>query len=134
MFTVYVFSSVDTKILIATGDSNKRGIDIIDLSVKGESKCPDWTDFPKSDWSGSTGGLVGKSILICGGIDLATVTDECYSLNRDSSALITKMSEKRYGAASLVINQTTLWITGGSNSEWYKLTSSEFITIEGRNL
>ena len=128
------FFSVDTKILIATGDSNKRSIDIIDLSVKGESKCPDWTDFPKSDWSGSTGGLVGKSILICGGGDTNTEIDECYSLNRDSSALITKMSEKRYGAASLVLNQTTLWITGGWNSESFRLRSTEFIAIEGRNL
>ena len=134
MLAVYVFFSVDTKILIATGDSNKRSIDIIDLSVKGESKCPDWTDFPKSDWSGSTGGLVGKSILICGGGDTNTEIDECYSLNRDSSALITKMSEKRYGAASLVLNQTTLWITGGWNSESFRLRSTEFIAIEGRNL
>ena len=128
------FFSVDTKILIATGDSNKRSIDIIDLSVKGESKCPDWTDFPKSDWSGSTGGLVGKSILICGGEESNIEIDECYSLNRDSSALITKMSEKRYGAASLVLNQTTLWITGGWNSESFRLRSTEFIAIEGRNL
>ena len=134
MFTVYVFFSVDTKILIATGASSEGRIDIIDLSVKGESKCSDWTDFPKSYRSGSTGGLVGKSILICGGSDGSDGSDECYSLNRDSSALITKMSEKRYGAASLVLNQTTLWITGGWNPVSLKLTSSEFITIEGRNL
>ena len=44
------------------------------------------------------------------------------------------MSEKRMGAASIVLNQTTLWITGGDNSDLasnFFLASSEFLTLSG---
>jgi hypothetical protein len=41
------------------------------------------------------------------------------------------MSAKRAFAASLVIDKTKLWVTGGGNYDTFKLASSEYITQEG---
>jgi hypothetical protein len=70
-------------------------------------------------------------VVICGGGDASTEFDECYSLNGKTATLVTHMSAKRLYAASLVIDKTKLWITGGWSSDTGTIASSEFITLEG---
>ena len=58
---------------------------------------------------------------------------DLYSLSDEKATVVTNMIYRREGAASLVINDKTLWITGGlyddeTSSEWL-LSSSEFVKI-----
>jgi hypothetical protein len=86
---------------------------MIDLSINVTSGCSDWPTFP--DYlRGATGGLVSNTPIICGGIDDAShVSDECHILDGRKLTLNTTMILKRYKAASIVLNENTLWITGG---------------------
>ena len=40
------------------------------------------------------------------------------------------MSSKRYHAASVVIKESTLWISGGFNSDSIRVSSSDLIQID----
>ena len=106
---------------------------MLDLSIKGGSKCNDWAEFPK-DVVAATGGVIQDVVVICGGGAIGTQFNECYSLNGKTATIITHMSVKRNNAASLVIDKTKLWITGGWSSDTGRLASSEFITLEGSEL
>jgi hypothetical protein len=107
---------------------------MLDLSIKGGSNCQDWAELPK-DVDGATGGVIQDLVVICGGgIAAGSFTeafDECYSLNGKVATLITHMSTKKIYAASLVIDKTKLWITGGWSSNYGILASSEYLTLEG---
>ena len=104
--------------------------ELIDLTVKGESHCSNWAEIPKG-LVYPTGGLIEDTILICGGGVLieGSTSDECYSLSGEEATVVTHMSVKRRGAASLVLNDKTLWITGGYDEFNLLLSSSEFIKI-----
>ena len=85
----------------------------MDLTIKGNSECKNWADFPKDIYYGAVGGFVGNEVIICGGYDQNySPTDECYSFNEQSAKVVTHMSITRVGAASIVFGNK-LWITGG---------------------
>ena len=88
-----------------------------------DDQCFNWVDYPL-ELDGATGGLLGNTPLICGGRSFSQYIDECYSLNGEKTKFVTKMSVKRSYAASIVLNETILWITG-------PLASSEYIRISG---
>jgi hypothetical protein len=122
-----------SKFLITTGENHdgyQRDSKMLDLSIKGGSKCNDWAELPK-DVLKATGGVIQDVVVICGGGTYGETFDECYSLNGKAITLITYMSVKRKYAASLVIEETKLWITGGFSSEFERLGSSEYISLEG---
>jgi hypothetical protein len=96
--------------------------EIVDLTVKGGNMCYNWPDFP-IDVSGATGGLIGDTVIICEGW-------ECYSLTSEKATLVTHMSVGRWEAASIVINDNTLWVTGGFGGG-YILASTEYVTVTG---
>ena len=73
--------------------------------------CKNWPDFPIGV-RGATGGLIGDTVIICGGSDGSSV-DECYSLTSKKATLVTHMSVGRRYAASIVLHDNTLWVTGG---------------------
>ena len=91
--------------------------------------CNNWPDFPISVW-GATGGLIGDTVIICGGYDGDGFVDECYSLTSEKATLVTHMSVGRYHAASTVINDNTLWVTGGYGST----ASTEYVSVTGTML
>ena len=114
--------------MITTGwneNGYPRDSKVLDLSIKDGSNCQDWAEFPK-DVVAATGGVIQDVVVICGGGDASTEFNECYSLNGNAATLITHMSAKRQYSASLIIDKTKLWITGG-----VYLASSEYITLEG---
>ena len=131
-----------SKFLVTAGwndDGYQSNSEMIDLSIKGDSNCKDWAQFPK-DVSGATSGVIQDTVIVCGGFnyDLYESFDVCYSLNSKTTALKTHMFAKRAYAASLVIDETTLWITGGWSSDTVSiqaiLDTSELITLEGNEL
>jgi hypothetical protein len=89
--------------------------------------CNNWPNFPIGV-HGATGGLIGDTVIICGGKD---DNDECYSLTSEKATLVTHMSVGRYLAASIVINDNTLWVTGGYNNDGGYLASTENVTLMG---
>ena len=44
---------------------------------------------------------------------------------------VTNMSTPRANAASIAVNDTTLWVTGGVDHNWNILKSTEFATLHG---
>jgi hypothetical protein len=78
--------------------------------------------------NGDTGGLIGNTVIICGGHD-GSYVDKCYSLTSKKATLATHMSVGRSGAASIVLNDNILWVTGGYNGG--RLASSEYVTMSG---
>jgi hypothetical protein len=95
--------------------------------------CNNWPNFPISV-EDATGGLIGDTVIICGGWSDGYL-DECYSLTSEKATLVTHMSVGRRDAASIVINDNTLWVTGGSN--WNvggRLASTEYVTVTGTML
>ena len=120
------FSFTVSKFLITTGWGGGKIVtksEIIDLSELGNYQCPDWVDYP-IEVDGATGGLLGTIPIICSGE--YPVTDECYKITAKEAVLVVKMTTKRWGAASVTINSTSLWITGGSGG----FSSTEFIHLE----
>ena len=117
-----------TKFLIATGmDTNDNPVstsELIDLSLDDDDQCFNWMDYPLELYA-ATGGFLGNTPVICGGSSFGQDMDECYSLNGERSKFVTKMSETRSGAASIVLNETILWITDGWDA------TSEYITVMG---
>jgi hypothetical protein len=94
------------------------------LSGKGSNRCKDWPDYPIRVDS-ATGGLIGNTVIICGG---GREVADCYSLTSKKATLATHMSVVRYFAASIVLNDNTLWVTGGLNVGGV-LASTEYVTI-----
>ena len=113
-------------------DGLQKHSEMIDLTVKGESHCSNWAEIPKG-LVDATSGLIEDTVLICGGYDLIekSSSDECYSLSGEEATVVTHMSVKRRGAASLVLNDKILWITGGNYKDeiLHVLSSSEFVKI-----
>ena len=93
--------------------------------------CNKWPNIPISV-DGATGGHIGNNVMICGGYDgTPGYENECYSLTSEKATLVTQMSERRGFPASIVINQNTLWVTGGNNENYDVLASTEYITMTG---
>ena len=78
--------------------------------------CFNWPGFSISV-AGATGGLIGDTVIICGGgyaeYDGSNTFDECYSLTSEKTTLVTYMSVEREFAASIVLDDNILWVTGG---------------------
>jgi len=103
------------------------------LTVKGGIKCNKWPDFPIGV-NAATGGLIENTVMICGGRVLGSISDKCYSLTSQKATLVTHMSVARSHIASIVLNDNTLWVTGGSTDELYysaALSSTEKVTLNG---
>ena len=132
---LFLFPGKVSKVLVTTGDNTKgnlRTSEIVDLTIKGGNKCQNWPKFPTYA-EGAVGGIIENTVIICGGyvgfLD-SSYTNECYSLSGWSVELVTHMSVERSFAASIVLHDTTLWITGGSG-DFGRLSSSEYITLDG---
>ena len=130
-----------SKFLITTGSHETE---IIDLSVTNDYQCFRWSDRPYNV-RGAVGGLIDNTPLVCGGEfkdfeGKYHTLGECHSLSRQKSTLITNMSYKTKFAASIVLNGTTLWITGGiaGGFDGYiddeTLAFTEYITLQGADI
>ena len=129
----FFFLITVSKILITNGwnfDENPTTSEIVDLTIKGGNKCKNWPDFPIAVQR-PIGGLIGNTVLICGGhTEDSHDVEACYSLTSQKATLVTHLSVARFNAASIVLSNTILWVTGGSNGN-NVLASTEFVSIDG---
>merc|ERR1712083_519442 len=125
-------SLVEGKIIIIGGFKDKvfqRDIEVIDASSS-RSTCPAWPDLDKG-FDGANGGPI-----ICGGYDGSDYLNQCYQFLDTRATQFCTMNERRGYSASVAVDNTTLWITGGmigrvTHSSSY-LQSTEFINHEDR--
>jgi hypothetical protein len=113
------------KVLVTTGmpDSTSAKSEVIDLE-DGSNICQDLDDYP-IQVQGAFGGLLNQvDPLVCGG--RVPNTNVCYVVNQPGQS--SEMLEKRAYSASLTLNSTHLWITGGFNGI-IRLQTSEFVSI-----
>ena len=89
--------------------------------------CNNWPDFPR-DLMGATGGLIGNTIIICGGYSDG-YEGQCYSLTSEKAMKVQPMSIERMFASSIVLNDNKLWVTGGYDSGI--LASTDYVTVTG---
>ena len=132
MYYFCSFKITASKILVATGE-NQDGAqitsEVADLTVKGGNMCKNWPDLPIA-LAAATGGFVGNTAIICGGTDGLSYFDECYSFTSQKATLVTHMSVGRRQSASVVLNDDTLWVTGGYNSGVF-FASTENVKVDG---
>lgn len=142
LFSLKTFSptGLNPNVGVGISTSSVYSTEVIDLSKKGNNECENWGDFPWVTLSmlGQTGGLLGKIPIICGG------SDNIFGYNcliyKDKWTVHLKLSVRRENAASLVLNETILWVTGGNTygtsffenylSSSFASNTSDFIGIE----
>jgi hypothetical protein len=108
--------------------------EVIDLEDS-NNICQDLEDYPIQVY-GAVGGLLNQvDPLVCGGYQYPEqtytkysqiFTNVCYAVNQPGQS--SKMLETRQDSASLTLNSTHLWITGGYNGNG-SLQTSEFVSI-----
>ena len=97
------------------------------------------------------GGIISGHLVICGGVDLNVdlgvdfyndAFQDCLITGKENSYSIDMVdskqkSQKRYYAAAVALNETTLWIVGGrvprktySSSYTYATRTSLFVTLD----
>ena len=94
--------------------------------------CNNWPDLSVV---GASGGLIGNTVIICGGYRDGGYVDECYILTSEKATLVTHMSVGRGSASSIIINDNTLWVTGGFNYDHGgSLASTDYVRVTGTML
>ena len=79
---------------------------------------------------GATGGLLQKSPIVCGGNysrNTLNITKDCAVIGQPEMEM--KMIDKRRGAASVALDESTLWIVGGFDGKFYP-RSTELIKLD----
>jgi hypothetical protein len=112
--------------LVTTGLPNATSVksEVIDLEDS-NNICQYMEDYPIQVY-GAFGGLLNQGDpLVCGGRN--PFTNVCYVVNQPGQSL--EMLEERAHSASLTLNSTHLWITGGVNANGRRLQTSEFVSI-----
>ena len=87
--------------------------EVLDLTNE-NVECKNLAPFVK-DINGATGSLIDDEPVICGGYTNEGFSDECYTIDEFKTKLFNKMTTKRAYAASIKVNDTLLWISGGYN-------------------
>jgi hypothetical protein len=111
--------------LVTTGYPTSTSVksEIIDLDDS-SNHCQVLEDYPIAV-QGAVGGFLNQGDpLVCGGGYPAT--NVCHVVNQPGQS--SEMLEERWYSASLTLNSSHLWITGGSNGN-VRLQTSEFVSI-----
>ena len=100
--------------------------EVIDLSNP-NAQCDMLDDYPQKVML-STGALLqNDKPLICGGWnDQLIKNDKCNIIGHEGQI---QLQEKRAGASSIVIDEDTLWITGGVNNDGH-LKTTELVNLK----
>jgi hypothetical protein len=131
-----------TKVLVTTGiDRGSKKMEIIDLSDPTNGCQPSsFLEYPIDKVRSASGGLLtnNNNALICGGKGKGTEKlDHCFSINENGLTATAKLSQARSLASSVVLNSTTLWLTGGSidgtgrTKSVGRTKSTEFVQLTG---
>jgi hypothetical protein len=110
--------------LVTTGSPRSTSVksEVIDLEDSG-NHCQNLEDYPIAV-EGAVGGFLNQADpLVCGGYP---TTNVCHVVNQPGQS--SEMLEERRYSASLTLNSSHLWVTGGYNGNAY-LQTSEFVSI-----
>merc|ERR1712062_676243 len=111
----------------ATGEPSDSGIktEVVDLSDPSKSCLLEDISFRYY----STGGLLGTTPVICGGLNskFQNYFNECLFYGTNN---VITMNSKRYYHSSVALSDERIWILGGYGSGG-RLDSTEFITTNG---
>ena len=140
------FQITVSKFLILSGRNEEDYVSkaqFVELSKSGNyHKCPDWIEDYPIKVEKATGGFLETNPIVCGGksqpLYFEDVTNQCYAITPKNVLRGPKMLTKRHSAASVVIFDTYLWVSGGQDDINNILSSTEFIqwsgTIKGPEL
>ena len=120
--------------MVIGGDGHKK-TEVIDLSDS-SVRCTSTFGKLKKERRNAMGGLINETPILCGGQDSnGDRYDSCIVFGHTKTSII-KMkgpymhsTGKRSNAASVVLNDTTLWLLGGVNYRG-KLSTTEFIKLD----
>jgi hypothetical protein len=110
--------------LVTTGSPWSTSVksEVIDLEDP-SNICQNLEDYPIGVY-GAVGGFLNQGDpLVCGGGSAAT--NVCHVVNQPDQS--SEMLEERESSASLTLNSSHLWVTGGWNGN--SLQTSEFVSI-----
>jgi hypothetical protein len=110
--------------LVTTGFPRSTSVksEVIDLE-DASNICQNLEDYPIEVY-GAVGGFLNQGDpLVCAGYP---ATNVCHVVNQPGQS--SEMLEERYYSASLTLNSSHLWITGGNNGN-VLLQTSEFVSI-----
>ena len=137
----FLLYSITDKLIVTTGfhltsPDFPKTTEVIDMDDP-SNICSNLADFPVGQFGTSGVGLVDNQwpFLVCGGCSQdSELNKNCYSIGFNPEP-VAKLSESRCLASSIVFNTTTMWITGGLNSnsvaERPILSSTELVSITG---
>jgi hypothetical protein len=111
--------------LVTTGSPRSTSVksEVIDLE-DASNICQNLEDYP-IQVAGAVGGFLNQGDpLVCGGDPYTKV---CHVVNQPGQS--SEMLEERAWSASLTLNSSHLWVTGGWNGNGYLLQTSEFVSI-----
>jgi hypothetical protein len=120
-----------TKVLVTTGfDVGSKKIEIIDMADHTNVFQPSFSDdYIFDEVAGASGGLLtNNNALICGGFGTEILND-CFSINEKGIKPRANLTLPRAYAGSVVINSTTLWLTGGKLAGSGITNSTEFVQL-----
>ena len=112
----------DPKILIAGGWGDGT-TEILEIKTGKTIKLP---DLPKGNW-GLTGGMLSDIPLVCGGLD----DQQCHQIEKDTITTFTSHLKSIREYAATTPKLQSLWVTGGFNSSYEDLKSTEVIQRDG---
>ena len=75
----------------------------------------------------SIGGFLDNQFVICGG----TNSINCTIIDQTGSKTFPMSVNGRRSASSIRLNASTIWITGGTNNDYFFLKSTELVTVNG---
>ena len=110
------------KYLIVSRDGHEI-VDLLNPTAKYELVA---NNVPRVDFA--TGGLLQNSPIVCGGLNYGGTSRGCVVIGQPEKKR--NMIEKRSHAASVALDQNTLWIVGGQRRLFGNvLSSTEFIKL-----
>ena len=132
--------------LLVTGDTydydlnvmyNSEQAEVLKLVAKESKVLPSKFSYPEKV-EGATGGVINGIPFIIGGYSRNTRTEsyECRKLTSEGWQTFAQLTKRRSGAASVVLQDNQIWVTGGKNKPsngWQKayiLTSTEIIDMK----
>merc|ERR1719367_2697319 len=126
-----------SKLLILTGyagyqNDEAKKIEVVDLQNP-QNSCSLPEEFP-TKLVCATGGFTQDGPLLCGGFNIYTDSrsNACFTL-KDSKFVEAdvKLQTKRELASSVVLPNGELWIQGGEDGNYNRLSTSETMSLQG---
>ena len=113
--------------LVSSGWNGSAELDSTEVVDLKSGKIFSMAPLGRSTW-GATGGLLDGLPVICGGYN----DKQIHSIAKDQSKFLGQLSVERSHAASVVLSNNTLWVTGGRDQSWNPIKTTEFVTKDGQ--